>query len=575
MHITRIVMATMLCIIGLPLGVQAQVQPPGDQRDRLTKGELLREAPVSLGLVHNDYFMPMAPSADALHELSGVFTVPETHIFSVDGGFPSFSAEFFVYKGYLVPVQRDIIPGNTGKWNIILSPGRVWSDPADDGWSRASLPFVLTGRIWNDSHNGIASFLYNDKEVSDLRVQIVQEAAPGNQFDGWAQLPFSYAPGPLDNRLALDQRFADELEQGIPIRPFSDLEDDPDLLAGFDGPAQDITVSSLVIDGVLYAEPCRTRYGDFPYCRYMRHGVYSMTKSMGAALSLLRLAEKYGDDVFSLKITDYLNVTAEHDGWDMVTFAHALNMATGIGDGAHNREPVWLGFSSDEASKVRERVAVAISEESKLLAAFAAGNYPWGPGDVGRYNSTHTFVLAAAMDAFLKSQEGPDANLWDMIIAEVLEPIGVFHAPLMHTREPDGGRGVPIMGWGYYPTLGEIAKIAGLLQNGGAHGGQQLLSATMLHDVFRKPTDPGLPADWENEFGRYRYQMSFWYMPFLGGGGCFTWVPEMSGYGGNLVTLMPNGMTGIRLADAYRGSPGQYEAEGMARLADSLEPFCD
>ncbi len=63
-------------------------------------------------------------------------------------------------------------------------------------------------------------------------------------------------------------------------------------------------------------------------------------------------------------------------------------------------------------------------------------------------------------------------------------------------------------------------------------------------------------------------------MAFLGRGDCFTWIPEMMGFGGNVVTLMPNGMTGIRLSDAYEGSPGQYEGESMARLADNLEPFC-
>ena len=313
-------MLSILCIVLAPHHALAEVQAPGEQRDRLTIEELLHDTPLSVELVHNAYFMPMEPSADALHELSGILAVPVTDIHSVGGRFPSFRAEFFTYKGYLVPVYRDIIPGETGlpgktgKRNIILSPGRVWSEPGDDGWSRASFPFVLTGRIWNDSHNGIASFLYNESEVSDLRVQVVQEASPNKQYDGWAQLPLSYAPGPLENRHALEERFAGELALRIPIRPLSDLEGDPDLLAAFDGPAQDITVSGLVIDGVLYAQPCRTRFGDFPYCREMRHGVYSMTKTMGAALSLLRLAQKYGDGVFELRIADYLDVTADHDG---------------------------------------------------------------------------------------------------------------------------------------------------------------------------------------------------------------------------------------------------------------------
>ncbi len=570
-------MLGILCIVHAPQDALAGVLPPGDQRDRLTIEELLHDAPLSVELDHNAYFMPMEPSADALHELSGILAVPVTDIHSVGGRFPSFRAEFFTYKGYLVPVYRDIIPGETGlpgetgKRNIILSPGRVWSEPGDDGWSRASFPFVLTGRIWNDSHNGIASFLYNESEVSDLRVQVVQEASPNKQYDGWAQLPLSYAPGPLENRHALEERFAGELALRIPIRPLSDLEGDPDLLAAFDGPAQDITVSGLVIDGVLYAQPCRTRYGDFPYCRYMRHGVWSMTKSMGAALSLLRLAETYGDDVFDLKIKDYVNVTAGHDGWELVSFGDSLNMATGVGDLSH--DPTSPKNIEDD-TPVYWTYADTMPAEPRLRAAFAGGNYPWGPGEVFRYRSIDTYILAAAMDALLKSKEGPDANLWDMMIDEVLRPIGVPHAPMMHTREPDGGRGVPIMPEGLYPTMGEMAKIAGLLQGGGVHQGRRLLSADKLRAVFPTEAEPGLPVLWDNAYGAYRYRMSFWYMPYRGNGGCFVWIPEMMGYGGNLVALMPNGMTGIRLSDAYRGSPGQYEGESMARLADNLEPFC-
>ena len=57
--------------------------------------------------------------------------------------------------------------------------------------------------------------------------------------------------------------------------------------------------------------------------------MFSVTKSLGAAVALLRLAQKYGDEVFDLKIKDYVPVTAGHDGWERVTFGDALNMATG------------------------------------------------------------------------------------------------------------------------------------------------------------------------------------------------------------------------------------------------------
>ena len=56
-----------------------------------------------------------------------------------------------------------------------------------------------------------------------------------------------------------------------------------------------------------------------------------------------------------------------------------------------------------------------------------------------RYNSVNTFVLAVAMDSLLKRQAGPQAHLWDMVMAEVFQPIGIFHAPIMQTQEQDGG----------------------------------------------------------------------------------------------------------------------------------------
>src|SRR6185436_8949550 len=108
----------------------------------------------------------------------------------------------------------------------------------------------------------------------------------------------------------------------------------------FDGSTarDDVSVSGLVIDGVVYAKDCHTRSGPYPYCRHMRHGVFSVTKSLSAAVALLRLAAKYGDGVFDEKISDYVRVTATHDGWKDVTFADALSMVVPIGDANQIRE---------------------------------------------------------------------------------------------------------------------------------------------------------------------------------------------------------------------------------------------
>ena len=177
------------CLVLAPHEARAAVQAPGEQRDHLTVEELAPDAWENFGLVHNDYFMPVGPSSDALHALSGVLAVPMTQSHSMKGRFPAFEAAFFTHDGHLVPTERGIIAGGISTWNLVLSPGRVWSEPGDDGWSRASFPFTLTGKQRNDSHNGLASFLYNDTKVSALRVQVVQEGAPWDEMDGWAQVP--------------------------------------------------------------------------------------------------------------------------------------------------------------------------------------------------------------------------------------------------------------------------------------------------------------------------------------------------------------------------------------------------
>ncbi len=564
-----LILAALLANALFVTGAFAEARAPGETRDRLTREQLDPAGPPSDGPVHNAYFMPVGPSAVALHDLVGTLDVPATQGFAVKGGFPGFSVEVFTHDGHLVPVERDIIKGDGSTWDIILSPGRVWSEPGDLGWSRASFPFTLTGRVWNESHNGLASFLFKEEAVSALQVQIVQEAAPWSRFDASARLSLIYRPGRFPALAAARDDFAEELARRLPMRPVSELSVEADLLDGFDGPGQEISFSGLVIDGQLFARPCRTRFGDYPYCREMRHGVFSVTKTMAAALSLLRLAQKYGDGVFDQRIADHLEVTATHDGWAQVTFGHTLSMMTGVGDEAPHRSSGYQ-FTAESGRPIFRRFGSAASGAAKLRVAFSAGNYAWGPGEVGRYDSVQTFVLGAAMDAFLKRKEGADANLWDMVRREVLAPIGVRHAPMMHSREPDGGRGLPIMGWGYYPTVEEIARVAALLQAGGAHEGRQLLSATKLREVFAPAAEPGyaIPGS------RYRYHLSFWFLPYHSPGPCSAWVPEMQGHGGNLITLMPNGMTGIRLADERKGTPGMYDSTGMVRVAEHLEPLC-
>lgn len=550
-----------------------------DQRDKLTAAELGAPGYQGDGPVNNAYFTPLGQSAQALHRLEGTLTVPEFKmqhpvagqvVRSGDITFPGFSVGIFTVDDYLVPVPRDEIlfsEGGTSAWQIILSPGKVWSEPGDGGMSRASFPFALVGGISNETHNGLATFLYDDNKISSFYVQVVQETCAWNRADFWGQSPVDYLPGPVENRQALAAQFAAELGAQTPIRPWSDLAPkvDPELLNTFNGgvPALDISATGLILDGTIYLQPCYTRYGAFPYCRFMRHGVFSVTKSMGAAVAMLRLAQKYGPQVFDLKIEDYVHVTAKHNGWAGVTFGDALNMATGIGD-----KPDLKAFTGEEDESRFNRFLDADSAQDKLDVCFSYGDYPWGPGEIARYNSINTFVLSVAMNNFLQSKEGPGADIWDMVVDEVYRPIGIQYAPILRTVEPDGSRGVPIFGYGLHPTVDDVAKVAALYHNGGQYGGQQLLHPGKLAEALYQTASVGLPTGDTNRYGQVMYNLSFWSEPYRAAGGRLLQIPYMSGFGGNHVVLMPNGITTFRFSDAY-----VYGVGSMVNAADAIIPF--
>lgn len=172
------------------------------------------------------------------------------------------------------------------------------------------------------------------------------------------------------------------------------------------------------------------------------------------------------------------------------------------------------------------------------------------------------------MTNFLKAKQGPEADIWEMVLKEVYEPIGIQHAPIMRTHEPDGSKGIPIFGYGLYPTIHDVAKVAALFHNGGRFEGQQLLHAGKLAEALYQTELTGLPTGERNEYGDATYHMSFWSLPYRTDRGAFVLVPYMSGYGGNHVALMPNGMTAFRFADAHI-----YGVDSMVRVAAAMRPW--
>jgi len=552
-------------------------------RDQLTFEELMLEEYPEDSPIDNRYFLPVGESGSALHEIQGVLTVPKilmemsTSKYPSYRFFPGFSVEFFTFENYLVPAIRTLIvsPEN---WSLILSPGKIWSEPGDNGMSRASFPFTLgspPGRSTaaGEAHNGVATFLFDDTHVSSIRFQVTQEIAPdGDIFDMWGQTPMEYLPGAIANQEMLAIQFADELARQMPIRSLADLQTlyDSEVLDTLtEGiPLEEISAAGIVIDGVIYLLPGLTRFGEYPYLRYMQHGVMSISKSIGAGIAMLWLAQKYGEGVFDLKIVDYLDVTADHDGWNAVTFGDVLDMATGVGDNAPNLRP-FEPYANETGVNYRNWY-FADSTEAKLSFVFASDDYPWGPGEIMRYTSSQTFVLSAAMDAFIKSQEGPDAHLWDMLMEEVFQPIGIYHITMIHVPNGPGNPGIPLMSSGLRVTVDDIGKIVSLLQNGGQYGGQQLLNKDKLAEaLYRTGKGAGLPSGKTFSYGDQAYLMSFWSIPHKTQDDRYFQVPFMSGAGGNTIFIAPNGVSTFVFTDH---GVDTYSLNCPA-IAESIRPY--
>lgn len=511
--------------------------------------------------------------------------------------FPELSLEFVTLGDTLVPVARGTMvreektAERASYWRLIPQFGRIWQEKGDGSWSRAAFPLMLVNDTENHAHQGLATFLYRGKQVSGLRVQFVQQTAPwllSPHTVLWAQIPANYAQGDASLTAVHREAARAELAARLPTKPLDELRAQfpAGTLEGFGGPVLPKWQVSRAIfkDGTLYHEAEDTPYGPYPYPLEMRYGVRSVTKTVTATLSLLHLAEIYGPYVLDLKVGDYIPGADPH--WKKVRFIDAANMSSAYGGvGSLITHPNDNGSGYLENDYNGWYTAPAVADKLEHMRTHLKP-YPWEPGRVMRYRDHDFFLLGLAVDGFLKTLRGPEADAWNMVSEEVLRPIGIFHAPLVRTREPEGRDGPAWFSAGYYPTLDDLAKIALLFQDHGAHEGKQLLhrrlTAAVLEarDALDKDSDGsgGLPVIRDGEKPANLYRMAFHFTPFTGSAsGKRQYLPTMSGYGENIVTLFPGRIVSIRTAkvgEIPEGEPAAIGPDDMSvRAVERMAPF--
>jgi CubicO group peptidase (beta-lactamase class C family) len=531
-------------------------------RTQLTVEQL--NAAKSLPFVDLSFFSRPAWALDDAQPLSGTLSFAETPLTypkereSSPGEdlFPAFSVAFASRDGRLFPQPWSLIDTrNSGSfWDVIVGVGAVWREPGDGEWSRASFPLNLIDRYIGQVRNCVGAFVYKTDAVSDVQVQCSQETTfLDAQLIGdiRALVPTTYARRDASGAARDPQDYGRIAARRFPVAPLNTIDRDGKIAKYFDQSIwtnASTSLGAVYLDGTLYVNPAKTRHGTYPYPQEMRHGVFSVTKSMAGALAMFYFAERYGDRIFDELVSNHVPAFANLAEWQGVTFSHTLNMATGTRAGEDLLyEPLELAPNKE----------IAISN----IARF--GDFPEAPGERYNYATTNTFVLSYALEDLVQKREGRDVGYWDLVREHVLKPLGAEDFHLLHTRDTQASDRIPILGLGGLPNLDNAAKIASLIYNEGVHQGKQLLSRNKTREALGHTEWRGYRID-----SRQRYRHSFWSKQ-VRAGACTVDVVFMQGVGGNHVLMLPSGVMVFRFTEEM-----DYDFDSVVRAVEEIKSSC-
>jgi len=475
---------------------------------------------------------------------------------------PDFSFELVQHGDALIPLLRGPQRTRHPYWEYIIEPGWVWQETADGDWSRASLPFTLKEKNQNCLHNGLLTFLFkNDGSVSRVAYQVGSETCRYLQINLWGTARGRYNPKTLADASKAIAAWQEGSTNRPAVTPLHDLASkypgfNPDKLRP---PATaDITVYGLVADGVHYRSVCPTRFGPYPYCDVINLPSYSLAKSVFAGLGYMMMVRQW-PEFEHLSISSLVPECRLPDGrWDDVTPQHLVNMQTG--------NYTASDYSTDESSAEMREFFLAERHAAKLSFSCRAWPRQQAPATQLVYHTTDHYLLGTAMAAFLRQKKGPQADIFrDMIVRYIFAPLKLSQTSRVTQRSYDKAV-QPMTAYGLFFRPDDIARLGSFVHAGASHPElfrQQDFATAMFKDTSALKR-------WHYSRGE-AYSLGFWgfdvapYLPCSSE----TWIPFMSGYGGIVLALLPNGTSYYYVTDG-----GQRAWKDAAVEINKISNYC-
>eukprot|EP01125_Pyxidicula_operculata_P021147 TRINITY_DN8044_c0_g1_i1.p1 TRINITY_DN8044_c0_g1~~TRINITY_DN8044_c0_g1_i1.p1 ORF type:complete len:692 (+),score=120.98 TRINITY_DN8044_c0_g1_i1:432-2507(+) len=604
-------------------------------RSDLPREDLMNisESRVTKGIIKNDVFVPVDPSLlnnQATNYIEGNITIrfdmklttqyrgsniiyastdptdclPQPFDTDQRKTLPDFNFQFLQDNHDVIPLEPYLHEAPDQLWEFIPLPGKIWSEPSDNGWYRVALNFAISEKGNNCVTNGLITFLLNPNNQSDTTFgwyQISSEVCAYYQLDMWGYADVDYTYVRNSDKQTLVQNFRDQLNNRIPVKSISELATDlmslrspgdtqppivydnvqnvfnnPDDHGGverIDAYGATLTSYGVVYNRTLYQGITRSRAGNHPYPEWFVYPMYSLGKSNYVSAAFGIVDQLYGStlpskpsdasgtaSVIDLIISDWVSEVnqSSNNTWGDVTLGHMMNMGS-----SHYNSSVYgvdegsLGQNQDFFYKFTHAEKISFS-----LNAYQRQSDP--PGTKFGYKTIDFYIAARVLNVLISkidpsttsSTSPPSSPLNRFMDKNFFSKLGLS---MLHktTRGTYDSEHQPFGGYGSYAFIDDIAKLSLFWGfDDGRINGQDIISrrifnVQMLMDennkgilTLRKSGGVFIPNQ--------RYHYGFWSYDELSNTTCAnTKVVYQSGYGGLRVVIGRGKWVYIQLDDNY------------------------